>query len=76
MTAWNALFAPAGTPAAIINNLNQLVRHGLANPDTRAVMEAQGLDAAPSTPQELGELVRTELAKWAKVIRIAGIKPE
>jgi len=40
------------------------------------VMEAQGLDATPSTPQELGELVRAELPKWAKVIKSAGIKPE
>ena len=39
ITAWNALFAPAGTPAAIVTRLNQLVRQGLANPDTKAVME-------------------------------------
>ncbi|MBI2224815.1 MAG: tripartite tricarboxylate transporter substrate binding protein, partial [Betaproteobacteria bacterium] len=76
VTGWNALFAPAGTPAPIINKLNQLVRQGLANTDTRAVMGAQGLDATTSTPQELGELVRSELAKWAKVIKAAGIKPE
>jgi tripartite-type tricarboxylate transporter receptor subunit TctC len=76
ITAWNALFAPAGTPAAIITKLNQLVKQGLANPDTKAVMEAQGLDATPSTPQELGELVRVELPKWAKLIKSAGIKPE
>ena len=76
ITAWNALFAPAGTSAAIVNRLNQLVRQGLAHPETKAVMEAQGLDATPGTPQELGELVRAELPKWAKVIRSAGIKPE
>jgi tripartite-type tricarboxylate transporter receptor subunit TctC len=76
ITAWNALFAPAGTPAVIVNRLNQLVRQGLANPDTKAVMEAQGLDATPSTPQELGDLVKTELPKWAKLIKSAGIKPE
>lgn len=76
VTAWNALFAPAGTPPAIVSRLNQLVRQGLAHPDTKAIMDAQGLDATPGTPQELGELVRTELAKWAKVIKTAGIKPE
>lgn len=76
VTGWNALFAPAGTPAPIVNKLNQLVRHGLANPESRALMGAQGLDATPSTPQDLGELVRTELAKWSKVIKAAGIKPE
>ncbi|MGH8618868.1 MAG: tripartite tricarboxylate transporter substrate binding protein [Burkholderiales bacterium] len=76
VTAWNALFAPAGTPPAIVNRLNQLVRQGLAHPDTKAVMEAQGLDATPSTPQELGQLVKNELVKWAKVIKSANIKPE
>jgi tripartite-type tricarboxylate transporter receptor subunit TctC len=76
VTAWNALFAPAGTPATIINRLNALVKTGLAHPESKAVMEAQGLDATPSTPAELGQLVRTELAKWANVIRTAGIKPE
>ncbi len=76
VTAWNALFAPAGTPAAIVARLNQLVRQALAIPDTKAVMEAQGLDATPGTPQELGDLVKVELPKWAKVIKSAGIKPE
>ena len=76
VTAWNALFAPATTPAPIISKLNQLVRQGLAHPDSKAVMEAQGLDVTPSTPQELGELIRSELAKWSKVIKAAGIKPE
>ena len=76
VTGWNGLFAPAGTPAAIVNKLNQLVRQGLANPDTKAVMGAQGLDATPSTPNELGELVKMELVKWSKVIKAAGIKPE
>jgi tripartite-type tricarboxylate transporter receptor subunit TctC len=76
VTAWNALFAPAGTPAAIIARLNGLVAVALAQPDAKSVMEAQGLDAAPGSPQELGALVRTELPKWAKLIRQAGIKPE
>ena len=73
---WNALFAPAGTPAPIINKLNQLVRQGLMNTDTKAVMEAQGLDATPSTSQELRDGMRNELLKWAKVIKTAGIRPE
>lgn len=74
--AWNALFAPAGTPSAIVNRLNALVKSGLAHPETKAVMEAQGLDPTPSTPAELGQLVKTELVKWAKLIKEAGIKPE
>ncbi|MES2561298.1 MAG: tripartite tricarboxylate transporter substrate binding protein [Pseudomonadota bacterium] len=76
VTAWNALFAPANTPSAIVTRLNALVKSGLAQPETRAIMEAQGLDATPSTPAELGQLVRNDLVKWAKLIRSAGIKPE
>ena len=76
VTAWNALFAPAGTPAAIVNRLNTLVKQGMEQPDAKAVMEAQGLDVSTSTPGELAALVKSELVKWAKVIKAAGIKPE
>ena len=76
VTAWNALFAPAGTPASIVSRLNQLVRQGLAHPDTKAVMEAQGLDATPGTPEELAQLIKADLVKWPQVIKAAGIKAE
>ena len=76
VTAWNGMFAPAGTPATIVNRLNALVKSGLAHPETKSVMEAQGLEGSPSTPAELGALVKTELVKWSKLIRSAGIKPE
>jgi tripartite-type tricarboxylate transporter receptor subunit TctC len=76
VTAWNALFAPAGTPAPIIKRLNALVKQGLAHPESKATMDAQGLDATPSTPEELALLVKTELVKWAKVINAAGMKAQ
>ena len=76
VTAWNALFAPAGTPEAIIKRLNALVREGLAQPEARVAMDKQGLDATPSAPEELARLVRTELDKWAKVIKASGMKPD
>lgn len=76
VTGWNALFAPAGTPPAIINRLNGLVKTGMSQPDAKKVMEAQGLEIATSTPEELGALVKSELAKWGKVIKAAGIKPQ
>jgi tripartite-type tricarboxylate transporter receptor subunit TctC len=75
VTAWNALFAPAGTPEPIIKRLNALVRDGLAQPEAKATMDKQGLDATPSTQEELAKLVRTELDKWAKVIKASGMKP-
>jgi tripartite-type tricarboxylate transporter receptor subunit TctC len=76
VTAWNALFAPAGTPQPIVNRLNALVKSGMALPETRTALEAQGLDIATSTPEELGALVKSELAKWAKVIKAAGIRAD
>ncbi len=76
VTSWNALFAPAGTPQAIISRLNGLVKQGVEQPDAVKVMEAQGLDISPSTPAELGALVSAELVKWAKLIKAAGIKAE
>lgn len=75
VTSWNAMFAPAGTPAPIIERLNAVVRRGLDLPEAKAVMEKQGLEVTPSTPAELGALVKNDLAKWAKVIKAAGIKP-
>ena len=76
VTAWNALFAPAGTPRAIVSRLNALVKQGMEQPDATRVMEAQGLDVSTSTPGELDALVKAELVKWAKVVKAAGIKPE
>jgi tripartite-type tricarboxylate transporter receptor subunit TctC len=74
VTAWNALFAPAGTPEPIINRLNVLVREALAQPEAKATMDKQGLDATPSTPGQLASLVRSELDKWARVIKASGMK--
>ncbi|HSQ04527.1 MAG TPA: tripartite tricarboxylate transporter substrate-binding protein, partial [Burkholderiales bacterium] len=76
VTTWNALFAPAGTPAPIVNRLNSLVRQALDQPDAKSVMAAQGLDPTPSTPAELRALVKSELSKWARLIKAAGIKAD
>lgn len=75
VTSWNALFAPAGTPEPIIKRLNALVREALVQPEAKSAMEKQEMDITPSTPEELGKMVRSELTKWAKVVKAAGIKP-
>lgn len=76
VTAWNALFAPAGTPQPITSRLNELARRNIANAEAKSVMDAQGLDGDTGTQAELASLVKSELAKWARVIKVAGIKPE
>lgn len=76
LTAWNAFFAPKGTPVAIVNQLNAEVRKILADPDTRQRLMALGFEVAGSTPQELAERVRTEREKWSRIIRSANIKAD
>jgi len=75
-TSWYAFFGPAGTPPAVIARINAEMKRAVANAEFSKFIESIGLVPASSTPQELGELVRTELTRWAKVIRDAGIRVE
>jgi tripartite-type tricarboxylate transporter receptor subunit TctC len=73
-TTWYALWAPAKTPAPIVNRLNQAVQKVSVQADARASLQNSGIEPDPSTPAQLDERVRSELAKWNKIIRDAGIK--
>lgn len=73
-TTWFGLLAPAGTPAAIVNKVNAEMKKAVANAEFRKHLESIGMEPASSTPGEMGELIRTELARWTKVIRDAGIQ--
>ena len=75
-TSWNAMFAPAGTPPAVINRLGAALKQAMAQQDARDVLDAQGLDIALSSPQELAAMVQKELAKWAKLIAAVGLKSD
>jgi tripartite-type tricarboxylate transporter receptor subunit TctC len=75
-TGWIAVVAPAGTPAAIIRRLNAELVAALKQPDVRARIIATGSDPAPTTPAELGQLLRSDMVKWGAVIKDAGIKSE
>jgi tripartite-type tricarboxylate transporter receptor subunit TctC len=68
--------APAGTPKAIINKLNTEINAVLNLPDVRTKLEAAGIDIQGGTPQEYAALIKSDLAKWNKVIKQAGIVPE
>ena len=67
-TFWFGLLAPAGTPPPIINRLNKLLRETLADAEIARISRAQGLNPAPSTPQEYTALIKADYAKWKKVI--------
>ena len=72
-TIWFALYAPSGTPQAIVTRLNQELVKALAEPDMREKLARAGVNAGSSTPQALGKYLRAEVAKWAKVVKAAGI---
>jgi tripartite-type tricarboxylate transporter receptor subunit TctC len=76
VNGWYGMLAPGRTPPAVITTLNNALRHALEEPDTRTRFAANGMDAAPGTADQFKALIRSEIAKWAKVVRAAGIKPE
>ncbi len=73
---WNAFLVPAGTPRPVVNRLNKELSAALLAPDIKDFLFKQGLDAAPGSPEALGKYMRSEHAKWAKVIKAAGIRIE
>ena len=73
---WQALYAPAGTPAAVVQRLNAEVVRQLKDPEIAAMADKLGVTLVGSTPQQLADTQKADLAKWAKVVKDAGIKPE
>lgn len=73
---WFALFAPAGTPPAIVQKLNQEFTKALHSPEVSTRFIEQGLDIITGTPEELAALIRTDTERFGKVVREAGIKVE
>lgn len=73
---WWGVAAPRGTSAAIVKRLNDEIRRVLENPDTAKRLVQEGAEPEIKTPDELGRYVISEMDKWAKVARIAGIKGE
>ena len=70
---WNAFFAPAGTPQPVLDKLNAAVNKALADRAVSSALEKAGIDPTPgSTPQSTAEFTKTELAKWAPIIKASG----
>jgi tripartite-type tricarboxylate transporter receptor subunit TctC len=72
---WYGLLAPAGTPPDIVAKLNAEVVAILKQPETHERLSKEGADPVGNTPAEFGKFIRSEIAKWGKVIKAAGIKP-
>ena len=76
LIAWFALVAPANTPAPIVTRLHELTVKSLAKPEVKARFDSLGTDVAPMNPEQLGAFIRSEIDKWAKMAKAAGIQPE
>jgi tripartite-type tricarboxylate transporter receptor subunit TctC len=73
---WNGIVAPRGAPRAIVERLHRDVVAVLKDPATAERLTAAGLDAIGDTPAEFAAYLKSEAAKWGKLVRTAGIKPE
>lgn len=73
---WYGIFTPAGTPKVIIERLNRAIVKVIGTSDLRQKLSQQGLEPHSSTPEELGKTLRTDIVKWAKIIKSAGIRAQ
>ena len=74
MSPWIAVFAPAGTPRAIIERLNGEINRALKLPDVAQNLSTQGLDPWPSTPEEFGVRLKADYEKYGQLIKLTGAK--
>ena len=76
VTPWFGLLAPARTPATIVGKLHLETVKALAQPDLRAKLADLGLEVVGNSPDEFAALIKSEIPKWAKLIKESGIKPD
>src|SRR5690242_239123 len=75
-SGWYAFWATAGTPRQILAKLNTDVTQILTSTAMKEQLATQGLDAIPTSPEGFAKQLRVEIAKWAKVVKATGAKPE
>jgi tripartite-type tricarboxylate transporter receptor subunit TctC len=75
-TAWYGVHAPAKTPKPIVNRLNAELVKALKLPDVSERLGSLGFEIAATTPESYGNYIRSEIKKWAKVVKASGAKPE
>jgi len=75
-TAWYGVLAPAGTAPAIVTRLNTEILRALKLPDVKERLEYVGFEIVGSTPAAFGSYIKSEITKWAPVVKAAGVKPE
>ena len=75
-SGWLGVGAPKGTPVGVINTLNQAIGAAVSDPTIKARLIGLGIEPVAMTPTAFGTFIAGEVAKWAKVVKFAGIKPE
>ena len=74
--SWYAVMVPTGTPRAIVERLNKESNNAIQSADVNARLKGSGVEPEALTPEQLGEKIKAETARWAKVVKAAGIKPQ
>ncbi len=75
-TTWYGFLGPAGTPAHVVKKVNAEMKRAVEDPGVAKHLESIGMVPTWTTPQDMGKMIRTELARWKKVVADAGIKPD
>jgi len=73
---WNGMFGPAGLPKSVLARVNAEVARILRSPEVKNIFERDAADVVGSTPEQFGAVLKAEIAKWTKVAKAAGIRPE
>lgn len=70
--AWDAVFAPAGTPRSVVDKVHAAIQKALADPELRQQLSSRGSEPSPTTPQELNQFVSSEMERWGAAVRRSG----
>src|SRR5262245_40905485 len=71
---WAGIWAPVGTPDAIVKRLNAAINESLGSAEMKASLDKLGLEPVIQTPEEFGKFVRDEVPRWAEIVKVSGVK--
>ena len=71
----DGVLATAGTPKPVVDRLNAEIRRIVATPEIRDALAGQGAEPVTDTPEEFSAIVRADVAKWARIVKATGAKP-